>query len=160
MQVLYLQNVYFGTRDGVRPRRRKRAVGVQIHVRKIAKIFIAERPFTFWRRRITRSILRRYFIFLVCSRQSRLPPPSLLAFGWNIARCRALFGYENSDGGRESRSLVTSLRDELVLDERSTILLRTVETRQPTNREEVIVSGKDNAVASSLTTALLRVNSN
>lgn len=36
----------------------------QIHVRKIAKIFTAEGPFTFWRRRIRRSIPRRYFIFL------------------------------------------------------------------------------------------------
>lgn len=35
----------------------------QIHVRKIAKIFTAEGPFTFWRR-IRCSIPRRYFIFL------------------------------------------------------------------------------------------------
>lgn len=80
MQVFYLQIVYFGTRDDVREERQE-PVRAQIYVRKIAKIFIAERPFTFWRRRITRSILRRYFIFLKrLLVQSGFPPPTLLAF--------------------------------------------------------------------------------
>lgn len=38
-------------------------MGAQIHVRKIAKIFIAERPFTFWRRRITRLDSETLFYF-------------------------------------------------------------------------------------------------